>query len=91
VKSIISMCGDVTSFSKDNINTRKDLAALCNRHSLKPKINAKGNLKRPRVPYCLKSLERKDILRWLKILSVMHNLLYTHTYSIFYRNDIQKS
>jgi hypothetical protein len=28
VESIISMCFDVTSFSKDNINARKDLAAL---------------------------------------------------------------
>jgi hypothetical protein len=46
-KSIISMCCNVTSFSKDNINARKDLVALCNRLSLKPKINAKRNLKRP--------------------------------------------
>jgi hypothetical protein len=37
VESIISMCFDVTSFSKDNVNARKDLAALCNRPSLKPK------------------------------------------------------
>jgi hypothetical protein len=44
-KSIISMCFDVTDFSKDNINARKDLAALCNRPSLEPKINAKGNMK----------------------------------------------
>jgi hypothetical protein len=31
VKSIISMYFDVTGFSKDNINVRKDLADLCNR------------------------------------------------------------
>ncbi len=47
VKSIISMCFDITGFSKDNVNARKDLAALCNRPSLEPKRNAKGNLKRP--------------------------------------------
>jgi hypothetical protein len=67
-KSIISTCFDVTGFSKDNINARKDLAALCNRPSLEPKINAKGNLKRPWAPYCLKPVERKEILRWLKKL-----------------------
>jgi hypothetical protein len=29
-ESIISMCFDVIGFSKDNVNTRKDLTALCN-------------------------------------------------------------
>jgi hypothetical protein len=29
-ESIISMCFDVICFSKDNVNTRKDLTALCN-------------------------------------------------------------
>jgi hypothetical protein len=67
-ESIISICFYVTGFLKDNINTRKELATLCNRPSLEPKINAKGNLKRPRAPYCLKLTERKEILRWLKKL-----------------------
>jgi hypothetical protein len=65
---IISLCFDVTGLSKVNINVRKDLAALCNYPSLEAKINAKGNLTRPRAPYCLKPTERKDILRWLKKL-----------------------
>jgi hypothetical protein len=68
VKSIISMCFDITGFSKDNVNERKDLAALYNHPLLEPKRNAKGNLKRPWAPYCLKSVERKEILRWLKKL-----------------------
>jgi hypothetical protein len=68
VESIISMCFDVTDFSKDIVNARKDLAALCNRPSLEPKTNAKGNLKRPQAPYCLKPTEQKEILRWLKKL-----------------------
>jgi hypothetical protein len=59
---------DVTGFSKDNINAREDLATLCNHPSPKPKRNVKGNLKRPRAPYCFKPIERKDILRWLKKL-----------------------
>jgi hypothetical protein len=43
-ESIISMCLDVTGFSKDNMNERKDLAALCDRPLLEVKTNAKGNL-----------------------------------------------
>jgi hypothetical protein len=31
------MCFDITGFSKDNVNVRKDLAALCNHPSLEPK------------------------------------------------------
>jgi hypothetical protein len=67
-ESIISMCFDVTVSSKDNVNARKDLAALCNHPSLEPKINANGNVKRQRAPYCLKLAERKEIPRWLKKL-----------------------
>jgi hypothetical protein len=70
-ESIISMCFDVTGFSKDNINARKDLASLCNRPSLEPKINAKGNPKRPWTPYCPKPAERKKVLRWLKKLKFL--------------------
>jgi hypothetical protein len=67
-ESIISMCLDVTSFSKDNMNERKNLAALCDHPLLEVKINAKGNLTRPRAPYCLKPAERKEILKWLNKL-----------------------
>jgi hypothetical protein len=62
------MCFDVTGFSKDNINVRKDLAALCNHPSLEPKSNARGNMKRPHAPNCLKPAERKEILTWLEKL-----------------------
>jgi hypothetical protein len=70
-ESVISMCFDDTGFSKDNANAMKDLAALYNCPSLEPKINAKGNLQRPRPPYCRKSTERKEILRWLKKLKFL--------------------
>jgi hypothetical protein len=66
---IICMCFDVTSFSKDNMNVRKDLAALYNRHSLEVKRNAKGNLTRQWAPYCLNLTKRKEILWWLKKLN----------------------
>jgi hypothetical protein len=35
---------------------------------LEVKTNAKGNLTRPRAPYCLKPAERNEILKWLKKL-----------------------
>jgi hypothetical protein len=68
-ESIIRMCFDVTNFWKDNMNARKDLAALSNHPSLVAKTNRKGNLTRPQTPYYLKSVERKDILTWLKKLN----------------------
>jgi hypothetical protein len=68
VKSIISMCLDVTDFSKDNMNARKDLAALCDHPLVEVKTNVKGNLTRPRMTYYLKPAERKEILKWLKKL-----------------------
>jgi hypothetical protein len=64
----MSMYLDVTDFTKDNVNAKKDLAALCDRPSLEAKPNARGNLKRPKAPSCLKSTERKNVLRWLKTL-----------------------
>ena len=48
------MCLDITGFMKDNMNARKDLAALCDHPSLGAKTNAKRNLSRPRALYCLK-------------------------------------
>jgi hypothetical protein len=65
-KSIISICFDVTGFSKDNMNAMKELAALCNRTLLEAKTNTKGNLTRPRAPYYLNPTERKEKLKWLK-------------------------
>jgi hypothetical protein len=68
VESIMSMCLDVTGFTKDNMNARKDLAALCDHSLLEAKTNAKGNLSTPRDPYCLKLTERKEVLKWPKTL-----------------------
>jgi hypothetical protein len=59
---------DVTSFTNDNMNARKDLAALCDHPSLEAKPNYRGKLSRPKAPYYLKLIERKDVLRWLKTL-----------------------
>jgi hypothetical protein len=71
LKNIMSLCLDVTSFMKDNMNARKDLAVLCDRPSLEAKSNAKRNLSRPHAPYCLKSKERTKILKCLKTLKFL--------------------
>jgi hypothetical protein len=60
-ESIMSMCLDVTSFTKDNMNARKGLAALCDRPSLEAKLNAREKPSRPKATYCLKPTERKDV------------------------------
>jgi hypothetical protein len=65
-ENIMSMCVDVTSFMKDNVNVRKDLAALCDRPSLEAKRNATGKLRRPKAPYYLKPTERKEYLGGLR-------------------------
>jgi hypothetical protein len=44
------------------INVRKDLAALCDGLSLEVKSNIMGKLVKTNAPYCLKSIERKDVL-----------------------------
>jgi hypothetical protein len=65
------MCLDVTNFTKDNMNARKYLAALCDHPSLEAKPNARGKLSRSKAPYCLKPIERKEVLRWLKTLKFL--------------------
>jgi hypothetical protein len=41
-ESIMSICLDVTGFTKDNMNAGKDIAALCDHPLLEAKINARG-------------------------------------------------
>jgi hypothetical protein len=65
------MCLDVTDFTKDNMNARKYLAALCDHPSLEAKPNARGKLSRSNAPYSLKPIERKEVLRWLKTLKFL--------------------
>jgi hypothetical protein len=64
----MSMCLDVTGSMKDNMNARKDLAALCDCLLLEAKTNAREKLNRPRAPYCLKPTERKEVRKCLKTL-----------------------
>jgi hypothetical protein len=71
-ESIMSMCLDVTGFTKDNMNARKDLANICDRPNMEAKPNARENLRRIKAPYYLKPTERKEVLRWLKTLKFSH-------------------
>jgi hypothetical protein len=64
----MTMCLDVTGFMEDNMNARKDLAALCDHPLLEAKPNARGKLSRRKAPIYLKPTERKEVLRWLKTL-----------------------
>jgi hypothetical protein len=56
-QSIMSMCLDATSFTKDNMN--QDLASRCDRPSLEAKPNAMWKLSTPKAQYRLKPIERK--------------------------------
>jgi hypothetical protein len=71
VEGIMSLYLGVASFTKDNMNARKDLAVLCDHPLLEAKTNAKGNLSSSRAPYCLKPTERKEVLKWLKTLKFL--------------------
>jgi hypothetical protein len=64
----MSMCLNVTGFTKDNMNARNNLVVLCGRPSMEAKPNVRGKLRRPKSPYSLKPTERKEVLRWLKTL-----------------------
>jgi hypothetical protein len=64
----MSMCLDVTGFTKDNVNARKYLVDLCDHPNMEAKPNTRGNLWRTKAPYCLKPTKRKEVLRWLKTL-----------------------
>jgi hypothetical protein len=67
-----------TDKTKDNHKTRKDLALLCNRPSLE--LTSRGG--KPRVPFCLKARDRKEVLIWLK------NLKFPNGYTTGFRRAV---
>jgi hypothetical protein len=50
----MNMCLDVIGFMKDNVNARKHLADVYDRPNMEARLNARGNLRRTKAPYCLK-------------------------------------
>jgi hypothetical protein len=54
--------------TKDNMKARQDLAELCNRPSLELKVN----VDKPRISFCLKPQQRKEVMQWMKGLKFPH-------------------
>jgi hypothetical protein len=61
-ESILSAYMSFTNKIKDNHKARKDLALLCNWQSLE--LKSHGG--KPRIPFCLRARDRKEVLIWLK-------------------------
>jgi hypothetical protein len=75
-ESMISMCLDVTVFSKDNMNGKKDLVVLCDRPSLEVKKTAKGNLTRPHAPYCLTPSSLFQVIVYFNFHLLFFTIIY---------------
>jgi hypothetical protein len=71
VESIISMCFNITSQTKDNIKARIDLVEICDHPHLEVRHNPSGYDCRPRAPYCLMPKEREEMFQWLKKLQFL--------------------
>jgi hypothetical protein len=52
---------------KDNHKARRDLAQICNRPTLE--LADRGG--KPRVPFCLKHKERKEVMSWMQDLKFL--------------------
>jgi hypothetical protein len=77
-ESILSTCMSFTDKTKDNHKAMKNLALLCNR----PSLELKSCGGKPRVPFCLKARDRKEILIWLK------NLKFPDGYAAGFRRAV---
>jgi hypothetical protein len=75
---ILSTCMAFADKTKDNNKERKDLAQLCNR----PSLELKSSNGKPRVPFCLKPKERKEVLIWLQ------NLKFPDGYATGFRRAV---
>jgi hypothetical protein len=64
VESIVSTCLNITGKTKDNFNSRRDIADICNYLSLE--LNERGGKRR--APFCSKVKDRKEVMRWMKRL-----------------------
>jgi hypothetical protein len=58
-ESIVSMCMDIMSKTKDNFKARRDIAHICNHPSLE--LDERGG--KCRAPFCLKVKDRKEVMR----------------------------
>jgi hypothetical protein len=63
-ESILSICMSFMDKTKDNHKARRDLAQICNWPTLE--LDERGG--KPRVPFCLKPKERKEVMSWMQDL-----------------------
>jgi hypothetical protein len=75
---VLSTCISFADKIKDNHKTRNDLTLLCNWLSLE--LKSHGG--KPRVPFCLKARDRKEVLIWLK------NLKFPDGYAVSFRRGV---
>jgi hypothetical protein len=60
---------DIPDKSKDNIKSRVDLAALCDRPNQEMKSPSGGKTwRRPKADFVLSRAQRKEVLQWIKML-----------------------
>jgi hypothetical protein len=60
---------DIPDKSKDNIKTRVDLAALCDRPNQEMKQPSGGKTwRRPKDDFVLSRAQRMEVLQWIKML-----------------------
>jgi hypothetical protein len=77
-ESILSTCMSFVDKTKDNHKVRRDLAHICNRPTLE--LTDRGG--KPRVPFCLKPKERKEVVSW------MQDLKFPDDYSVGFRRAV---
>jgi hypothetical protein len=60
---------DIPNKSKDNVNARVDLVALCDRPNQEMKPPSGGKTwRRPKADFILSRTQRKEVLQWIKML-----------------------
>ena len=63
---------DVPGKSKDNVNARLDLEALCAREELLICTRENGNPLKPKAKYTLSVEKRRVLCEWFRMLSLLH-------------------
>jgi hypothetical protein len=68
-KALWATIMDILDKSKDNVNARVDLAALCDRPNQEMKLPSGGKTwRRPKADFVLSKAQRKEVLQWIKML-----------------------
>ena len=71
-KNILHIVMDVPGKTKDNVNARLDLEALCAREELHIRTRENGNPFKPKAKYTLSVEQRRVLCEWFRMLSLLH-------------------